>query len=89
MATLSITERARRVGRLAVAMRYNSERERAKYVAGKYDSTANVIDATLAAQLMMDSMLPALTICEMALDNNDLALLRVTRSDIKKAIDTL
>lgn len=81
-----ITERAKRVGRAAVAARYNSDRERAKYIRGTYDDTANVRDAMLAAQLMMDSMLPALTICEIALDNDDMALLRVTRSDIKKAV---
>lgn len=85
----TITERAKRIGRAAVAARYNSERERAKYFAGKYDDTINVKDATLAAQLMMDTMLPALTIAELALDNNDLALLRLTRADIKKAVDKL
>lgn len=81
-----ITERAKKVGRAAVAARYNSDRERAKYIRGTYDDTPNVRDAMLAAQIMMDSMLPALTICEIALDNDDLALLRVTRSDIKKAV---
>lgn len=83
----TITDRARRVGRLAVAMRYNSERERAKYIAGKYDDTPNVRDATLAAQMMMDSMLPALTIAEIALDADNIALLRLSRADIKKALD--
>jgi hypothetical protein len=83
-----ITERAKRVGRAAVAARYRSESERKPILAGKRDDTPNVRDASLAAQLMMDSMLPALTICEIALDNNDLALLRVTRSDLKKALDT-
>ena len=80
-----ITDRAKRVGRAAVAARYRSERERAAIVAGKQDDNQNVKDATLAAQIMMDSMLPALTICEIALDNDDLALLRVTRADIKRA----
>lgn len=82
---MQITERARRIGRAAVAARYNSEREKAKYIAGKYDDTANVIDATRAAQSAMNEMLPALTICEMALDQNDIALFRVTASDIRKA----
>lgn len=80
-----ITDRAKRVGRAAVAARYRSERERTAIVAGKQDDNQNVKDATLAAQIMMDSMLPALTICEIALDNDDLALLRVTRADIKRA----
>lgn len=80
-----ITNRAKRIGRAAVAARYNSERERAKYIAGKYDDTANVIDASRAAQSAMDELLPCLQICEIALDTNDIALLRVTGSDIRKA----
>ena len=80
-----ITNRARRIGRAAVAARYNSERERAKYIAGRYDDTANVIDATRAAQAAMDELLSCLQICEIALDTNDIALLQVTKADIRKA----
>lgn len=80
-----ITNRARRIGRAAVAARYRSEKERRPILEGKRDDTANVIDATRAAQSAMDEMLPALTICEMALDQDNIALLRVTASDIRKA----
>lgn len=86
--TITITNRARRIGRHAVASRYNSERERAKYIAGKYDDTANVIDATNAAQLTMNELLPTLQICEIALDADNTAILRVNASMIKQARDT-
>lgn len=82
---LTITNRAKRIGRAAVAARYNSERERAKYIAGKYDDTANVIDATKAAQLAMNELLPTLQICEIALDADNTAILRVNASMIKQA----
>jgi len=84
-----ITDRARRVGRAAVASRYNSERVRKEYLEGKHDDTISVRDASLAAQMMMDSMLPALTIAEIALDSNDMAILRMSRADIKRAVDKL
>lgn len=80
-----ITNRAMRIGRAAVAARYNSERERAKYIAGKYDDTANVRDAMLAAQMAMNELLPTLQICEIALDANNTAILRVNASMIKQA----
>lgn len=83
---MQITNRAKRIGRAAVAARYNSEREKAKYIAGKYDDTANVIDATRSAQMAMNEMLPTLQICEIALDADNVALLRVSAADIRAAI---
>lgn len=85
---MNITNRARRIGRAAVAARYNSERERKKYIDGKYDDTANVRDATCAAQLAMNELLPTLQICEIALDADNTAILRVNASMIRSARET-
>lgn len=82
---MNITNRAKRIGRAAVAARYNSERERKKYIDGKYDDTANVRDATTAAQMAMNELLPTLQICEIALDADNTAILRVNASMIKAA----
>lgn len=80
-----ITNRARRIGRAVVAARYRSQREQSAIMAGKLDDNQNVIDAIKAAQFTMDELLPCLQICEIALDTNDIALLRVTATDIRKA----
>lgn len=71
-----------------MAMRYRSERERTAIMAGKLDDNQNVIDAMRSAQFMMDEMMPCLTICEIALDAGDTAILRVNASAIKKARQT-
>lgn len=86
--TIKITNRAKRIGRAAVAARYNSERERKKYEDGKYDDTANVIDAVRAAQMAMDELLPTLQIAEIALDADNVAVLRVNASMIRQARKT-
>jgi len=83
-----ITERAKRIGRAAVAARYRSERERTKLLKGELDDNPNVRDATLAAQLAMNELLPTLQICEIALDHDNTAILRVNASMIKAARET-
>lgn len=88
MSELIITNRAKRVGRATVAARYRSERERTAIMAGKLDTNQNVLDAMRAAQFMMDEMLPCLTICEIALDAGDTAILKVNASAIRKARTT-
>lgn len=80
-----ITERARRIGRTVVAARYHSEKERGPILAGKRDDNVNVKDATLAAQVMMNELMPAITICEIALDTNNIALLEVSAAEIRAA----
>lgn len=84
----TITNRAKRIGRAAVAARYRSEREKTKLINGELDDNPNVRDATLAAQLAMDELLPTLQICEIALDHNNTAILRVNATMIKDARNT-
>lgn len=82
---LTVTERARRIGRTVVAARYRSERERGAIMAGKQDDNPNVKDATLAAQVMMNELMPVITIAEIALDQNNIALLEISAADIRNA----
>jgi hypothetical protein len=82
---MKLTNRALRIGREAVAARYNSERVKLEYRSGQHDDIPNVRDATLAAQMAMNEILPVLQIAEIALDSNNTAILRVNASMIKSA----
>jgi hypothetical protein len=80
-----ITNRARRIGRAAVAARYRSDKEKLSIMSGKSDDNPNVMDATRAAQMAMDELLPCLQIAEIALDQNNVAILQISASAIRKA----